>query len=242
MSNHQGTFCRYEKKYILSHEQYQVLMARLHGIIDADEFCRSTICNVYYDTPDFQLIRTSLEKPVYKEKLRMRSYGVPNDAGKVFVEVKKKYNGIVYKRRVSMRLDEAESYLLDGLRPRMDTQILRELDWFQTLYKGLRPVVNLSYDREAYFVKESLDLRVTFDTNILWRQTELGLSQGIGGSPLLQPGCHLMELKIPGAMPIWLSALLNEEKIFSVSYSKYGSAYKQILSGEIAEKGGQICA
>lgn len=238
----QKTFQRIEKKYLLSQEQYNALMARLQDHIQPDEFCKSTICNIYFDTPDYRLIRASLEKPVYKEKLRLRSYGIPSPESKVFVEIKKKYCGVVYKRRVPMSLSEAERYLSHSIHPARESQILHEIDWFKQFYEGLRPAVYLSYDREAYVDRENPNLRFTFDSNIRWRQEHLRLEDGVGGAELLEKDRHLMELKIPGALPIWLVRLLEELKISQSSYSKYGTVYQNYLVGEVAAKGGLISA
>jgi hypothetical protein len=243
----QPTFQRFELKYLLSDEQYRALLYRLAERIEPDEFYKSTICNLYFDTPDYRLIRTSLEKPVYKEKLRLRSYGVPTPDGKVFLEIKKKYKGVVYKRRIALTLTEAQNYLSGGIRPAQDSQILREIDWFRAFYSELQPAVYLSYDREAYAARENAGLRFTFDTNILYRRERLHLADGVGGQALLEAGQHLMELKVPGAMPVWLAGILSSLSIRPVSYSKYGSAYRQFRGAHpllrvTDQKEGVICA
>lgn len=238
----QKTFQRIEQKYLLSGEQYAALMERIQQNIQPDKFCRSTIYNIYYDTPDFQLIRTSLDKPVYKEKLRLRSYGIPDQNSTVFVEIKKKYSGVVYKRRVPMSLAEAERYLSHNIHPAIENQILCEIDWFKQFYEELQPVVFLSYDREAYVILDNSELRLTFDHNIFWRQTHLRLEDGIGGAELLEDNQYLMELKIPCALPIWLVRLMEELEIRQSSYSKYGTAYQNNLAGKFAVKGGLVCA
>ena len=105
------TFKRYEKKYLLTAAQYERIRARLDAYIEPDEFFSSTVCSLYYDTGDFELIRRSIDAPVYKEKLRVRAYNVPAPDGTVFVELKKKFKGVVYKRRVMMAADTAMRYL-----------------------------------------------------------------------------------------------------------------------------------
>jgi len=226
MGQYKDVFIRYEKKYLLEEEQYRVLLEQLKPYMKVDQYGRSVISNIYFDTPDHRLIRTSLEKPAYKEKLRLRSYGVANGETNVFVEVKKKYQGIVYKRRLNMSLDEAENYLYCGEEPTEDSQIRREVDWMFAYYKNLKPAMHLSYDRIAMFGMEDSNLRITFDSQILWREKALDLSKGAWGEPLLQEGQRLMEIKIAGAMPLWLSHMLDEMKIYPVSFSKYGNAYK----------------
>ncbi len=227
MSQFQETFKRYETKYILTEYQYKLLRQRLQGHMCVDSYGKSTISNIYFDTPDSLLIRTSLEKPVYKEKLRLRSYGVPNYGDTTFIELKKKYDGIVYKRRESMELAQAENYLY-GLKPApQSTQILREIDWFLHYYKNIIPAMYISYDRIAMYGMEDKNLRLTFDTNILWRTEDLHLQSGVWGTPLLKRCEYLMEIKIPSAMPLWFSHILDELRIYPVSFSKYGKAYEQ---------------
>ena len=172
--NIQRCFQRYEKKYLLNPEQYQKIRAGLAPYMEADEHGRYTICNLYYDTPDFQLIRASLDKPVYKEKLRMRSYGVPADGDSVFVELKKKYKGVVYKRRTVLEAGEALDYLAGRCSPRAKDQICREIDWFLGRYHPV-PQVFIAYDREALAGLEDRVLRVTFDIDLRWRDTALDI-------------------------------------------------------------------
>lgn len=219
-------FKRYEKKYILTREQERAFLKKIEDKMQLDKYGRHTICNIYFDTPDFDLVRTSIEKPLYKEKLRLRSYGVPQDENStVFVELKKKYCGVVYKRRVPLTLGEAEDYLYRGHRPEKQDQILDELDWFLKMNK-VEPGVYLAYDRRAFFGLDNPDFRLTLDTNIRARRSGLQLSEGSRGEYVLDEDLVLMEIKIPGAMPIWMSRILSELSIFPVSFSKYGTYYK----------------
>lgn len=218
------TFKRYEKKYLLSPEKYAALRAKLEGFIEPDRFFSSTVCSIYYDSSDYNLIRQSIEKPVYKEKLRLRSYNVPKADSEVFVELKKKYKGIVYKRRVPMACSAAHKYLLGEAPAPERSQIINEIDWFLKT-NAVEPKVFIACEREAYVAKENRELRVTFDMNLRWRETELDLTKGSRGEPLTQEGWVLMELKIPGAMPLWLAHILSGLEIFPTSFSKYGTAY-----------------
>jgi hypothetical protein len=227
LSQFQGTFKRYEKKYLLTEAKYKLLKQRLQNKLAIDKFGRSNICNIYFDTPDRLLIRNSLEKPIYKEKLRLRSYGIPSEGDMVFVELKKKFNGIVYKRREKMELSMAERYLYDLETVSKSSQITREIDWVLQFYKGIAPSMYISYNRIAMYGLQDKELRITFDSNILWREEELWLECGAWGNLLLEEGCRLMEVKIPGAMPLWLSHLLDELEIFPTSLSKYGKGYEQ---------------
>ena len=222
------TFKRYEKKYLLGARKFELLWERLREHLVPDLFHRSTVCSIYYDSDDFSLIRHSLEKPVYKEKLRLRSYNVPGPDGEVFVELKKKYKGVVYKRRVRMSAAEAERYLAGQSRPAEDGQILREIDFFLQTHE-VSPKAFIACEREAWVDREEPELRITFDRNLRWRDTDLHLSSGSGGEPLLPDGEVLMEIKIPGAAPLWLAHLLSELEIFPTSFSKYGTCYRQDL-------------
>lgn len=219
------TFKRREIKYLLDDDEYNSLKERLQARLVEDEHGRSTICNIYYDTPDFRIIRKSLEKPVYKEKLRLRSYGTAGAEDKVFVELKKKYNGIVYKRRESLTLAQSDEYLAGRTRAPYDTQIFREIDWFRDYYGNLKPAMYISYEREAYYSLENPDLRITFDRNIMYRSYNLSLAAGVEGESILEAGQHLMELKAGGAIPVWLTKALDELGIYPASFSKYGMAY-----------------
>ena len=226
----QFCFKRCEKKYMLTPEQFAGMLKGMERHMRADEFGRYTICNVYYDTDDYRLIRASLEKPIYKEKLRVRSYGVPEDRSDVFVELKKKYDSIVYKRRTVMTAAGAASYLHEGAAPAREDQICREIDWFMHTYRP-SPKVYIAYDRIAFAGLENPELRVTFDTNLRWRDRELDLRAGDYGEPILSSDRILMEIKIPGTAPVWLAHLLSELGAFHTSFSKYGAWYTQnILS------------
>ena len=225
----QSCFKRYEKKYLLSWEQYQAMRIGMAPYMEADRYSNYTICNVYYDTPDWRLIRTSLEKPVYKEKLRVRSYGTVTGADNVFVELKKKYDGVVYKRRVTMKAVDAVRWLR-GDRPSDPSQIHKEIDWFMHSYRP-DPKVFIGYDREAYAGIENPELRITFDTNLRWRDEAVDLRCGDHGTFLLPEDAILMEIKIPGTAPLWLARLLSENQIFSTSFSKYGTYYKDVVLG-----------
>ena len=222
------TFKRFEKKYLLSARQFELLWERMREHLIPDQFHRSTVCSIYYDSDDFSLIRHSLEQPVYKEKLRLRSYNVPGPDDTVFVELKKKYRGVVYKRRVQMSAADAEAYLAGQSRPDEDGQILREIDFFlQT--NDVSPKAFIACDREAWVDREEPELRITFDRDLRWRDTELSLCAGSGGEALLPNGEVLMEIKIPNAAPLWLAHLLSELEVFPTSFSKYGTCYRTAL-------------
>ena len=221
----QTVFSRYEKKYLMPEEVYQALRERLAPHMEVDQYGLHTICNIYYDTPASDLIRRSIEKPVYKEKLRLRSYGIPTIDSTVFLEIKKKYQKIVNKRRVPMTLREAYCYVERGIRPEQDSQILREIDFFLRRYP-LQRSLYLAYDRIAMFQRDDPDFRVTFDHKIRSRKTDMGLEQGDAGTLLLPERYYLMESKVMGATPLWFTRILSELKLYPVSFSKYGNIYQ----------------
>ena len=222
----QLVFNRYEKKYLMPGAVYDELWERLMEHMVVDQYGLSTICNIYYDTPDDLLIRRSIEHPKYKEKLRLRSYGVPQKDGKVFLEIKKKYDKIVNKRRIELPLQGAYDYLNLGIRPENDCQILREIDFFLQRYQ-LQPKLYLAYDRVALYGKEDPEFRLTFDSRIRSRRVNVGLEYGDSGTLLLPDSWYLMESKIQNAAPKWFSDLLTELMIYSTSFSKYGNIYKK---------------
>lgn len=234
MSN--DVFSRYETKYLLDDETYIQIRSKLHSHMVLDQYNVSgkayTISNIYYDTPDDYFIRTSLQKPKYKEKLRLRAYGVPTLQSQVFLEVKKKVCGLVNKRRSALRLEEAYEFLNSKLCPMpygdMNPQILKELTYIIQRYP-LEPKLYLAYDRIAYFDNQDGSLRVSFDTNIRTRREDLRLELGDQGKLLLKPGIWLMEIKTPGAVPIWLCSLLSKYQIRAASFSKYGTEYQRHL-------------
>jgi hypothetical protein len=232
MAGFKDVFQRIEVKYLLDDMQYTGLMKRLENMAAIDSYGKTSILNIYFDTPDFKLIERSLEKPIYKEKLRLRSYGTATDDTNSFIEIKKKYKGVVYKRRISMPYAKAVDYLVGGKRPKERSQISDEIDYFVKYYKGLQPAMAISYDRIAMAGIEDPELRITFDTNIRWRTDHLSLKEGNRGKDILLPGQHLMELKIAGAMSMELARILDELNIRKTSFSKYGKGYVEYMYGQ----------
>ncbi len=226
MSGFQEIFQRTEIKYLLSEEQYLALRDRLQGMAEVDQYGETDILNIYYDTPDFSLIRASLEKPLYKEKLRLRSYGTPGEQSTSFIEIKKKYKGVVYKRRIDAPYMDAKEYLEGKKDLEQRSQIKSEIDAFRTGYEGLKPAMAISYKRIAMAGTEDPELRITFDREIRWRIEGLDLREGAVGEDLLKKGQRLMEVKIANAFPLELARMFSELGIFPVSYSKYGRGYQ----------------
>lgn len=224
-------FKRKEVKYLLTLEQYDALLKRVDSEIEQNEFFFSEIRNLYLDTPNYQLIRTSIAKPKYKEKLRIRSYGDPKSSGKLFYEIKKKYDGIVYKRRFTVETSEHSDHLsppllFDAKEFGLQEQTVREWNYCVDHYPTLLPRYFVSYERYAYVGVQDPEFRVTFDQNLTWRSDALSLTGPIKGKKLL-PNQVLMEIKVPGAMPLWMARPLSELGIFPMSFSKIGKAYEK---------------
>ena len=224
-------FERVEKKYLASPEQCRAFLELAEGRLLPDRFAEYTICNLYYDTDGYDLIRTSLDKPVYKEKLRMRSYGRADENSPVYLELKKKLCGVVYKRRAVLPYAQARAAAagahICGTDPETE-QTLREISCFLGRYP-VSEKAYISYDRTAFTGAEDPQLRVTFDRNIRFRQQQLSLNSGMWGAPVLEPGRVLLEIKVAAAFPVWLSHVLSELELFPVSFSKYGRCYQNYI-------------
>jgi SPX domain protein involved in polyphosphate accumulation len=237
-------FNRHESKFLIDKNICENIKEKFLKYMELDEYNKShefyTISNIYYDTEDNHLIRTSLSKPQYKEKLRIRAYGVLEGNDKVYLEVKKKVYGMVNKRRTTLKLQEAYEFVNTGNKPElkgyMNRQVINEIEYILKNY-DLEPKLYLAYDRLAMFGKENRDLRITFDTNIRTRRYDLGLEMGDYGKKLLNNNQWLMEIKAEKSIPLWLSKLLSEYKIYNTSFSKYGREYEEMLQNDMNMKG-----
>ncbi len=225
-------FQRVEKKYMLTPAQYTEFIEAIGPYMIPDDYGLSKICNIYFDTENDELVRLSNEKPVYKEKLRLRSYGIPGADDNVYLELKKKYRDVVYKRRISLKLSEAEDYLLRGIRPKKDSQVLREIDYFIAFHKTV-PKLYLAYDRIAWYGREDPDFRMTFDSHIRSRRNHLSLSFGDAADELFLRDYWLLEVKAAKAYPLWLVRLMEKLSLYPVSFSKYGTIYKKEVTAGI---------
>lgn len=230
MSGYINVFKRTEMKYLVNPEQFKKVKSYLDGIAEVDEYGKTKINNIYFDTPDYYLIRTSLDKPLYKEKLRLRTYGNTSENSNSFIEIKKKYDGVVYKRRISGEYDSNYKYLTDEKKKTDDSQIFNEIEYFRTLYRNLIPAMKICYDRVAMIGKKDKNLRITFDSNITWNTKSLDLKDDNYGKQLLENGWQVMEIKVTNAMPLELSRKLSEFKIYPASFSKYGRGYIRMIS------------
>lgn len=229
-------FKRYEFKYMLTKQQKIKILEAMKEHMVPDEFGKTTIRNLYFDTDNYRLIRRSIEGPAYKEKLRIRSYCKADEDSTVFVELKKKYHSVVYKRRLSLKENDAMSWVCNRTECPVNSQITDEIDYFIDYYGNLKPTVYLSYDREAYFAKNGDDFRITFDENIMFRQSDLSLKSDTYGTPIIDDDKVLMEIKCSQGIPMWMVNLLSKEHIYKTSFSKYGTAYSTIIYPKKKEK------
>ena len=239
---YQAVFKRYELKYMITEEQKEKILKAMEPYMEADRFGMSTVRNIYFDTDDFILARHSIAKPDFKEKLRIRSYSKADAGSTVFVELKRKYDHVVYKRRVGLAEREAMDWVCGRSHAAAaDAQLTREIDYFLDIYDGLRPALYLSYEREAFRMRDGSDFRVTFDSSILCREHDLSLESDPYGTSMLDDGVVLMELKCPGSIPLWMTKVLSEERIYKTSFSKYGTAYCSFME-ETPEQRSHIMA
>lgn len=227
-------FERLEYKYLITKQQQKKLLEKFPNKIKVDAYGKTDIFNLYFDTQDYRLIRSSIEKPVYKEKLRIRSYGRAAENDPVFIELKKKYKGIVYKRRIEVPFNEAMASLATK-KTNWANQIGKEIDYVVDHYQSLMPRMFIGYSRIAYYDQGDSDFRVTFDENIKYRLDDLTLNCHNEGALLIDEQHVLMEIKIIGAFPLWLANALSDLKISKSSFSKYGNAYKTCLKRGLIE-------
>lgn len=236
-------FNRYENKYLMDTKAFYTIYNRLMEYMELDAYNKNdkfySISNLYYDTEHHTLVRNSLAKPKYREKLRVRAYGVPAKDAKVYLELKKKVFGLVNKRRTALKLHEAYEFVRTGQAPAfregMNGQVIQEIEYFLSRYE-LQPMAYLAYDRIAMFCKDNRDLRITFDTNIRSRRYDLRLEAGDYGEQLMERGQWLMEVKAEKTIPVWLSKLLSELQMYRTSFSKYGNEYKKSIRNANPER------
>lgn len=232
MAKTKMVFQRLEKKYIITQEQKKLFLEKAGNRLETDLYDASTICNIYFDTDQFALINRSIQKPPYKEKLRLRSYGILKSDSDIYLEIKKKYKGTVNKRRISLTLTQAQELLKHNKLPNKSTQISTELAYFMNFYQP-KPKIFIAYERNAWIGNEDKELRITFDTQLRRRYDRLSFTDGDSGKLLLNKNQALMEIKVANAYPLWLTHILSEMKLYPTSFSKYGTAY---MSDIVKEK------
>ncbi len=238
-------FKRVEKKFLLDAEGFEKVLSGIKEYMDMDPYNKNgeyyTLCSLYFDTDDKRFIRHSLSSPVYKEKLRLRSYGVPDEETKVYLEIKKKFKGTVYKRRSGFLYKDAMDFLekrtMPEIKEGMNGQVIKELCAFLNENPDIKPSCVVAYDRLAFFSTEDKSLRISFDKDIRTRMYDLDLLKGDYGEALIGPDMRLMEIKAVGGYPLWLVKILSDNEIRRTKFSKYGKAYinykKELLGTEL---------
>lgn len=226
---YENVFERIEKKYLLTETQYQKLFLNISEYIEKNKYFETTVCNIYFDNDQEELINTSIDKPIYKHKVRLRSYGIPKQNDDVFLEIKSKYKKIGNKRRIKMKLSDFNKYIRKNIFN--NNQIMREIDYLFKFYK-LKPFYFIAYDRKSYSEKNNENLRITIDTNLRSRNDKLKLEYGDKGKIYFKEKIYIMEIKTLGAMPLWLVKNLSALEIYPVSFSKFGSIYKKDMEEE----------
>lgn len=222
---YEKVFQREEVKYLINEEKKNLLLEKIKDKIEQDKYYQTTICNIYFDNDNDDLIINSLEKPVFKEKIRLRSYKIPEMEDDVFLEIKNKYKGVVSKRRTKLKLKDYYKYLNNN--EYKNTQIMKEIDYYIKYYQ-LKPKIFIAYDRLSFKAKDNSHLRITIDANLRSRTTDLNLELGDAGKKLFKSNYYILEIKSLTALPIWLTSTLSELKIYPISFSKYGSIYKNL--------------
>lgn len=227
-------FQRKEKKYILSYDKYNELMKYLDIYMTRDEYGLHTINSLYYDTNTYDLISWATRKPKYREKLRIRCYGTDYVNAPYFLEIKKKVNGIIYKRRVSLDFDETKEFIENGTLPAVDsfTDELTLMEVNRIRNKKVIPSAMVNYDRIALFGNENPDFRVTFDFNMRWRTDRLNFLTDDSGHIIAPEVDIIMEVKILKSYPLWFAKILSDLEIYPQSFSKFGQVYKRYILKE----------
>ncbi|MDR3186182.1 MAG: polyphosphate polymerase domain-containing protein [Christensenellaceae bacterium] len=233
-----NVFKRYERKYKLTAESYTNFKELISNYVVLDVYGEYTIYNIYYDTQEYDLIRKSIEKPIFKEKLRLRSYMEANDRTEVFIELKKKYKGIVYKRRSQLEYAQAKEFLIDAkMRRNTSSQVLKEIDSFLSTYKVSEKVL-IYYNRAEYIGMKEKGLRITFDNNLRFREANFELKKDETDSEIIPNNEVIMEIKTNDSFPLWLCQILSKEKIYPISFSKYGTCYKNYIFQRLLKERG----
>lgn len=227
---YQKIFKRNEIKFLITNQQKEYILESLKDYLKISEYKKTNIRNLYYDTDNYLLIRRSIERPTYKEKFRIRCYQKPNNNTDIYMEIKKKYNSIVYKRRICIPYSEYQIWNNNTKFINLDNQILNEINYLFELYDGLKPKIFLAYDRESYYYKLDENIRITFDNNIIGRDYDLDLCSNIYGEKVLDDNYYIMEIKCNGGLPLWMLNVLSKQKIYKTRFSKYGELYKKLIS------------
>lgn len=232
----QSAFNRYEQKFLIPIDQIDHIKEQIGPYVTQDDnasLSHYTICNIYYDTTNDEIIKRSVSKPMFKEKLRLRCYGEPKQGDIMFLEIKKKLNGFVNKRRTSISYEDACMLIHEKVMPIKksyhNSQVLNEI-YFYVKNKQLIPRISLSYDREAYYAIDDESIRLTFDYNMTSRRDNVNLGRTHEDTLIVQDERAILEVKTTGALPLWLTNILTANQIYPNSFSKYGTEFYHYLS------------
>lgn len=231
----QQVFRRTETKYIITEKQFSALMNIIEPYLTKDKYFKGTNCSIYYDDDNRYLAIHSLEKPLYKEKIRLRSYGIPKLNDTVFLEIKKKYKGVGSKRRIPVKLADFYKYEKTGKLENVNANIKQELDECFKRY-SLKPKMFLAYDRTSYCDKDNPTFRVTFDRNVRCRLDDLKLEKGDYGNTFFQNDEIVMEVKALDSYPFFFVRALSKLKIYPASFSKYGRVTEKVVYNSIKKE------
>ncbi len=249
MTAYLDVFERKEMKYRLCATQLESLISAFETRLLPDERGITLVRSLYFDTPAHDLIARSMESPLYKEKLRLRVYGQASEPGTpAFLEIKKKFKGIVYKRRVLVSIGAAhliiegaslsealaahplndEALAAEALTPHRE-QIAREIAFFIQRHDARRPSILTQCERQA-FTSSDGDLRVTIDRNLSYKANPQSIADTHFAIPLIPQTEAVMELKCTHALPLWLAGELSAVCAYKQSFSKCGTAYGHSVS------------
>jgi len=231
----QSIFKRYEKKYLITETQNTALKKTISEYMIPDQYGEYQVQNLYYDTDNWDVIRASIEKPAYKEKMRLRCYGEATGESKFYLELKKKYKGVVYKRRIEIPAQSLIGSSVRGIVAGTLSQISKELD-FYLQSNGVAEKIYIGYQRTAFAGIEDDGLRVTFDTDVRFRLDDLNFSNSTTGQCILPESKILMEVKTLGGMPLWMAGALSENEVFPTSFSKFGTCYTDYVLKQICDE------
>ncbi len=232
-------FNRYELKFILDKSMAQEMIQALKGHVMLDQYGDGEgfyrIINLYYDTEDHLFFHETVNRQEFRQKLRLRAYNKVSIDTPVFLEIKKKYDGVVYKRRTMLTLQDAYAFLAKGQEQQdysvydaSNVQILGEVAFLKRFY-SLAPKVVVSYDRQAFLGIKENDLRITFDSNLRKRESDLKLESGPWGELFMDASSYILEIKVNGRIPLWLAQILSGFQCWRQGYSKYTSSYNAEL-------------
>lgn len=219
------TFRRSELKYLCSDEEAEQFYRKIQEHIHPDLYYQYTVHSVYLDNDQNMFAIYSLNHPKYKAKLRLRSYSNPLKDDIVYLELKKKWNGIVYKNRIELTYRQAMDYLDYNVSLSVSNGTTREIDYLLK-YANPEQRVTLLYDRTCWQGKDEEDLRITFDRRIRYRMNDISLVE-TGLEKELLKNQVMMEIKAEYRYPLWLVHALREMNFKPVSFSKYGNVYRR---------------